>query len=151
MLLFVHFQKTSSFNTPILLNFRTCTACPCLNLQVFGITEFFLPHVVNSYHQHLQQSKEAYWPALHTFLQVATLPAIHCSPYMCPSSDPTLSTLQLLEKDINLIEDVKKLTLKVYLKSWTANYQELLHSNLPTLQVRSQAAKLCHFYKIIKK
>ena len=46
----------------------------------------------------------------------------------------------------------KKFALKVCLKSWTANYQELLEqSSLPTLKARRQAAKHSHQYKIINK
>ena len=55
-----------------------------------------------------------------------------------------------LKKDIELIEDVQKLTLKVCLKSWNTKYNELLEqSNLPSIRARRQQAKLCHFYKIV--
>jgi hypothetical protein len=57
-----------------------------------------------------------------------------------------------LRKDINLIEDVQRFALKVCLKSWNANYNELLEqSHLPTLQARRREAKLCHLFKIINK
>ena len=55
-----------------------------------------------------------------------------------------------LKKDIELIEDVQKLALKVCLKSWNTKYNELLEqSNLPSIRARRQQAKLCHFYKIV--
>ena len=55
-----------------------------------------------------------------------------------------------LKKDIELIEDVQKLALKVCLKSWITKYNELLEqSNLPSIRARRQQAKLCHFYKIV--
>ena len=41
----------------------------------------------------------------------------------------------LLKKDMELIEDVQKLALKVCLKSWNTKYNELLvQSNLPSIR-----------------
>ena len=56
-----------------------------------------------------------------------------------------------LKKDIDLIEDVQKLALKVCLKSWNASYSNdlLKQSNLPSLRARRHDTKLCHLYKIV--
>ena len=53
------FPENEFIQQPTLLNFK-----PCFKLQVFGI----LTSVVNSYYKHQQENKEAYWPALQTFL-----------------------------------------------------------------------------------
>ena len=64
--------------------------------------------------------------------------------------NPCVIFIMVCCKDIDLIEDVQKFTLKVCLKSWNISYSELLEqANLPTLKARRQEAKLCHLYKII--
>ena len=53
-----------------------------------------------------------------------------------------------LKKDIDLLEDVQRYTLKVCTKSWSLSYDELLtKSHLPSLQTRRRQFKLCHILK----
>ena len=55
-----------------------------------------------------------------------------------------------LKKDIDLLEDVQTFALKVCIKSWNRNYEELLSmTHLSTLQSRRQKFKLCHIFNII--
>ena len=55
-----------------------------------------------------------------------------------------------LKKDIDLLEDVQKFALKVCIKSWNRNYEELQSmTHLSSLQSRRQKFKLCHIFNII--
>ena len=54
-----------------------------------------------------------------------------------------------LKGEIDQLEKVQKFALRVCLKSWDANYEDLLStSNLPSLQKRRMLASLCHLFKI---
>ena len=55
-----------------------------------------------------------------------------------------------LKGEIDKLEDIQKFALRVYLKSWDKNYDDLLlNSELPSLQKRRVLASLCHLYKIL--
>ena len=55
-----------------------------------------------------------------------------------------------LKSNIKAIENVQKFALRVSLKTWDSNYQNLLTmSSLPTLLSRRIQARLCHLYKIV--
>ena len=65
--------------------------------------------------------------------------------YASPVWDPYHKT------EIEAIESVQKFALKMCLKSWSSNYEQLLlEARLPTLKVRSELS-LGHLYKIINK
>ena len=54
-----------------------------------------------------------------------------------------------LKGEIDRLEEVQKFALRVCLKSWDTNYEELLaSSNLPSLSKRRLLASLCHLFKI---
>ena len=54
-----------------------------------------------------------------------------------------------LKGEIEAIENVQKFALRVCLKSWDSDYNELLRvSNLPPLHKRRAQLSLCHLYKI---
>ena len=129
--------------------------------------------MVNPYCQYLHQNEETYWNFVQMILQVLLLYHIaqtsdernvqfeQCgtrgvlveSSFLRKGSQAAAAAWDpFLRKDIDLIEDVQKYGLKVCLKSWSANYSELLErSHLPTLQARRREAKLCHLYKIVNK
>ena len=66
--------------------------------------------------------------------------------YASPVWDPYHKT------EIEAIESVQKFALKMCLKSWSSNYEQLLlEARLPTLKVRRSALSLGHLYKIINK
>ena len=66
--------------------------------------------------------------------------------YASPVWDPYHKT------EIEAIENVQKFALKMCLKSWSTNYQQLLlEASLPSLETRRSAQKLNHLYKIINK
>ena len=66
--------------------------------------------------------------------------------YASPVWDPYHKT------EIEAIESVQKFALKMCLKSWSSNYEQLLlEVRLPTLKVRRSALSLGHLYKIINK
>ena len=51
--------------------------------------------------------------------------------------------------EVHKLEDVQKFALRVCLKSWGTNYDDLLsNSNLPSLQKHCVLASLCHLFKI---
>ena len=59
---------------------------------------------------------------------------------------------QVLDWNIEAIERVQKFALKMCLKSWSSNYEQLLlEAKLPTLKVRRSELSLGHLYKIINK
>ena len=54
-----------------------------------------------------------------------------------------------LKGEIEAIKNVQKFALRVCLKSWDSDYNELLRvSNLPPLHMRRAQLSLCHLYKI---
>ena len=54
-----------------------------------------------------------------------------------------------LKGEIDQLERVQKFALRVCLKSWDTDYEDLLSiSNLPSLQKRRMLASLCHLFKI---
>ena len=56
-----------------------------------------------------------------------------------------------LKGEIDKLEEVQKFALRVCLKSWDKNYDDLLlNSELPSLQKRRVLASLCHLYKILR-
>ena len=64
--------------------------------------------------------------------------------YAAPVWDPHLL------KDITKVENVQKFALKMCLKNWDSNYQDLLDlAQMPTLQNRRLYLKLCTLHKII--
>ena len=66
--------------------------------------------------------------------------------YASPVWDPYHKT------EIEALESVQKFALKMCLKSWSTNYQQLLlEASLPSLKTRRSAQKLSHLYKIINK
>ena len=53
---------------------------------------------------------------------------------------------------IDALESVQKFGLRMCLKSWNENYDDLLiRSKIPSLKTRRMRMKLCHLFKIIKK
>ena len=67
--------------------------------------------------------------------------------YASPVWDPHHKT------EIEAIESVQKFALKMCLKSWSSNYEQLLlqlEARLPSLRVR-RSALMSHLYKIINK
>ena len=55
-----------------------------------------------------------------------------------------------LIKDITAIEKVQKFALRVCLKDWSLDYDELLHTtSLPSLETRRQRARLCFLHNIV--
>ena len=50
------------------------------------------------------------------------------------------------------IENVQKFALRMCLKSWNSDYEELLeNTHIPTLSSRRTQASMCHLSKIVKK
>ena len=55
-----------------------------------------------------------------------------------------------LVKDCKLLEDVQKFACKVCLKSWNTTYDEMLDTlNIPKLEQRRKALKLCFMHKLV--
>jgi hypothetical protein len=53
---------------------------------------------------------------------------------------------------IDALESVQKFGLRMCLKSWNENYDDLLvKTKIPSLKTRRTQMKLCHLFKIIKK
>jgi hypothetical protein len=66
--------------------------------------------------------------------------------YASPVWDPYHKT------EIEAIESVQKFALRMCLKSWSTDYEQLLlESTLPSLKVRRSALSLSHLYKIVNK
>ena len=56
------------------------------------------------------------------------------------------------KKEINRIESVQKFALRMCLKSWKLDYEELLeNAHIPTLRSRHNRAGMCHLSKIVRK
>ena len=56
-----------------------------------------------------------------------------------------------LVKDRKLLEDVQKFACKVCLKKWDTTYDEMLGTlNMPMLEQRRKALKLCLMYKLVE-
>ena len=55
-----------------------------------------------------------------------------------------------LVKDCKLLEDVQRFACKVCLKSWNTTYDEMLDTlNIPKLEQRRKALKLCFMHKLV--
>ena len=65
--------------------------------------------------------------------------------YACPVWDPSYKA------EINALENVQKFGLRICVKSWYANYDDLLQQlKVPSLEMRRMRMRLCHLFKIMK-
>ena len=148
VLLLVYFTEANPLNTATLFDSRALTACSSLELGLLITTDFmWSTHIANICTKTRKLILGIIWYCTDDFTSTPLVP--HCSnctslafirphvEYAAVAWDP------FLRKDIDLIEDVQKYALKVCLKSWSANYSELLEqSHLPTLQARIEGVKL---------
>ena len=146
VLLFVYFTEANPLNTATLFDSRALTACSSLTTDLMWST-----HIANICTK-TRKLIGILYRRFYKYSSCTTLLKLYIS-FIRPHAEYAAAAWDpFLRKDIDLIEDVQKYGLKVCLKSWSANYSELLErSHLPTLQARRREAKLCHLYKIVNK
>ena len=81
-----------------------------------------------------------------------TLLRLYCC-FICPHLEYASAVWNPnLKGEIDQLERVQKFALRVCLKSWDTDYEDLLSiSNLPSLQKRHMLTSLCHLFKISRR